>query len=208
MLSADGKKLQGLIDIADKKLKSYQYFYSDRRVGNPVKFPIWGNFKVKGDRIRIDITPVEEMSARLANLANSDQSLYQPQLYGDDYYDQFFLNTATQKAIARCDNVLCRKHAAIAPVNYADFYRKTPMDWRKEIPLDSVRIIDSKQIQGQSIIRVTYQQDGEPMTQWLEQYAMLPIRVDVGDEENGYTINFVDFAPNAVSDKEFEGVQI
>ena len=208
-LSPDGKKLRAQIKIADEKLNSYQYFYSDRRPDSNYKFPIWGFFKVKGDRIRLDITPVEELSARLAGMGNTDRSLYQPNLYGDDYYNQFFLNMATQKAYARCDNSLCRNRAQIAPVRFEDFYRKTPMDWRREIPLETVRIIDSKQIQGQSIIRVIYERDGEQITQWLEQYAMLPIRVDIGDpEDDGYTIHFLDFAPNSVSDTEFEGVPI
>ena len=207
-LSADGEKLKRMIATADARLKSYKYFYSDRRPESGIKFPIIGDYQVKGDRIRIDIKPVEELSARQANLGNTDASVYQPTLYGDDHYDQFFLNTATRKAYARCDNSLCKNRGGVVPVSYDDFTRKTPMDWRIEIPLDTVDILDSKQIQGQDITRVTYTADGILIMQWLEEYSMLPTRVDVGDEQTGYTIHFVNLAPNSVSDAVFAGVSI
>ena len=207
-LSGDGEKLQRMITVADARLTSYKYFYSDRRQGSGIKFPIVGDYQIKGDRIRIDITPVEELSARQANMGNTDASVYQPTLYGDDHYDQFFLNTATRKAYARCDNQLCKNRGGITPVSYEDFSRKTPLDWRKEIPLDTVDLIDSKQIQGQDITRVTYTADGTLITQWLEEYSMLPVQVDVGNEQEGYTIHFVNLAPNSVSDAVFAGVSI
>lgn len=207
-LSADGEKLKRMIATADARLKSYQYFYSDRRPNANIKFPIIGDYKIKGDRIRIDIKLVEELSARQANVANSDVSIYQPALYGGDHYDQFFLNTATGKAYARCDNQLCKNRGGIVPVSYEDFSRKTPMDWRNEIPLDTVDILDSKQIQGQDITRVTYTADGTPITQWLEEYSMLPVQVDVGDEKTKYTTHFVNLAPNSVSDAVFVGVSV
>lgn len=207
-LTKEEKEIQGLKENAER-LKSYKYLYRDPRHDPSLVFPYSAEFFVKGNRMKASLlTPDEEVSARLANVGQTDTIVYRKLLYDDEsYFDTLFFNLDVKKAVGSCLNNQCQYQGNAIPLRFADYIRKTPLDWTREIPLPGATIYEEKMIESKRITKVEYTKEGTRIILWLEDYSGLPLRVEFPDDITKGDLNILRFdtlSVNSVRDSDFE----
>lgn len=204
-MAKEQKKIADFRTSAQGKVKSFKYIFRDIRSDPSITFPFDGQYYVKGDLMKVVIlTPDTEISARQANVHDSDVVLYKKQLYGENYFDAIYFNTNARTALGVCeDRKLCSVPGKQIQLDYNAMYKKTPLDWLLEVDPLNAKIVEEKMIENRIIDKVQYLKDGKPVLLWIEQYSGLPIEVDytVADGTTT-TLKYESLAVNTVTDSD------
>ena len=172
------EKLQELLGLADKKVKSYEFVFAP-----PPDNLARDHYYIKGTKVRI--------------------SLYQLNYFKqDNYYDTVFVDTVKKTATGYCEGLRpgrCFNTSQFYTLPYAEWSKtKTPYQWLKEIPFGE--IVGSENVYDRPAFKVYYEKDGIMKWFWLDSFSGLPVRIieQKGDRETKYEFRYL--AVNSVTD--------
>ncbi|HLD79363.1 MAG TPA: hypothetical protein VJA18_02290 [Candidatus Nanoarchaeia archaeon] len=123
----------------------------------------------------------------------------QTEVYQKNEMDVVTFNIIDKTATAYCESKkFCIKIGEIGPVDYDQYYIKTPFEWREEII--SAEKITEEIIEKRKVWLLKANDD---VLMWVDTYYGLPLRVEVGSERH----EFEEFVFNAVKDEEVGWVE-
>lgn len=172
-----GEELQSVIDLADKKVKSYEF-----TLAPPPDNLARDQYYIRGNKYRV--------------------SLYTPRAYKtDDFIDTVYVDTQKKTAIGYCEANLggrCRNSSEEHPLKYSEWLIKTPYQWLKEIPYGDIH--PGQTIYDRPTREVNYEKNGIKMTLFLDEYSGLPLRVIEDRAGNKTTHEYRYLSVNTVTD--------
>ncbi|MEK6874666.1 MAG: hypothetical protein AABX52_02860 [Nanoarchaeota archaeon] len=171
------EKLQQLINLADEKVKSYEFVLAP-----PPDNLARDHYYIKGKRYRI--------------------SLYQNNFYKpDEYFDTVYVDTVTKTAIGYCEGNRpgrCINSSTQYTLPYTQWLITTPYQWLKQIPYGEIQ--GSEKIFDRPSFKVYYEKDGIATWMWLDEYSGLPARVLQKKQDKETKTEFRYLAINTVTD--------
>lgn len=170
-------KLQSLLEMADKRVQSYQFYYAP-----PPANLQRDRWYVKGNRIVVKTFEVNYVKPM-------------------EYYDTIYIDAKNKTVVAYCEDVMgkCQKWDKMYPLNYNNIIIKTPYQWVKEIPYGELQ--GSEMLWGRQTQKVYYERNGLAYKLWIDEYSGLPLRVIIKrPNKDDERYEFRDLAINSVPD--------
>jgi|GEM_PF-6562060 len=169
---------QEIRDVLDLSIKvnsmSYQYKRVDQPLVRAVK--VW----VKGKIVKQEL-------------------IVQTGVLNKNQMDVIIFDTQNKTAEAYCQSrKLCVKTGDAGPVNFDQYYIKTPLDWSKGVSY-------AEKISEASIVnRDVWQLRADGADLWTDTYFGVPLRVDLGNERHEYQ----NIVFNSVADSEVQFAEL
>ena len=158
-------RMKDLLTRADKKVKSFSYLLA------PPPDQLGRNkWYVKGSQIRVELY---------------DDNYVEPEIY----YDNIFIDTIKKTAVGVCVSqrtARCAKPGQEFTQDYGDTMVKTPYQWLKSIK-GTPKIISTELLYDRKVDVVEYKDGSDTVTQWVDQFSGLTVRVQIGDDKRTRT---------------------
>lgn len=143
-------EITGLLDIANKKVKSIRYKYK-----GPETNDFFYEFSVKDNMIKYTIDPTFKIIDAY-----------------DDAYDTIYIDQGPKTALAYCDSRKCKVKGKKSALDYDETYISTPFDWLNNI--------GSAEKTGEELIdqRNTWKLSTDAGTVWVDTFFGVPLQAE------------------------------
>ena len=116
-----------------------------------------------------------------------------------------YLNTKTGEAYAYCESrrvSRCKDITTKYEIGYDKYLKPSPYKWLNDAVTGNVG--GSEVIKGKSTNLIYFKVSKKPAKMWLDEHFKLPLKIEVGEEGNVYTYNYVYKTVDSVKDSELE----
>ena len=178
------EKIKKLLNKHIGRVKSMSYLLQD-----PTTYPAKWIFFVKDNKIHI----------KLDDLKN---------VQGDTYIDNVYLDTSSKTAIGFCEAKLyrCKDPNKEIETDYSLYFRKTPLDWIKQVTY--AKEVGSETRQNRNTIIIEYPDQDSKIMMWVDEFYGTPLEVRVIKGSSTKKYLFEDLAINSVTDAKLDHPQI